>query len=110
MQDLRQMNKALLILNEATRHILHRKGEEVLESLLPVKHHHVVHLRLTPSQEELYNAYFDVRPEARHLHCHMTCRHCLLFAMLQSAWSWLLKTHDLPCMMMYCPHFTCILR
>lgn len=55
------MNKALSILSATTETLLHRKGEEVLQGLLPAKHHHVVHLRLTPPQQRLYVGYLKVR-------------------------------------------------
>ena len=64
-KDRRQMNQALSVLADTTAGMLHRKGEEVLEALLPMKHHHVIHLRLTPHQERLYMAYFEVRPLAQ---------------------------------------------
>ncbi|KAK9804987.1 hypothetical protein WJX73_008355 [Symbiochloris irregularis] len=65
--DRRAMNKALVVLTMATDDMMHRKGEEVLQSLLPSKHHHVVHLRLTPHQERLYKAYFDACSNRRGL-------------------------------------------
>ena len=54
------MNIALSKLGELTRGVLHRKGEEVLQAILPAKHHHVIQLRLTPAQQALYQLFLEV--------------------------------------------------
>lgn len=54
------MNIALSKLAETVKGVIHRKGEEVLQAILPSKTHHVIQLRLSPAQELLYQVYLEV--------------------------------------------------
>lgn len=56
------MGKALYRMNQITTNILDRKGEEILQRLLPPKRELILHLRLAAAQEQLVQAYLQVRP------------------------------------------------
>ena len=56
----RAMHEALHNLAALTDGILDRRGEDVLQKMLPAKHEHVMQLRLPPAQEAMYMAYLEV--------------------------------------------------